>query len=64
LFYTNDMVDRRASTYDRRLYGDRRSIDLPDLSDNSRRIIVKDRRRRFVGRRIKQYVSSRIEYRE
>jgi hypothetical protein len=57
LSYANDMVDRRASTHDRRLYEDRRSIVLPNLSDKLRRITVKDRRRRFVGRRMYQHVS-------
>ena len=57
LSYANHMVDRRASTHDRRHYVDRRSIVLPNLSDKSRRIIVKDRRRRFVGRRMYKHVS-------
>jgi hypothetical protein len=51
LSYANDMVDRRAFTRDRRLFGDRRSIILPNLSDESRRITVTDRRSRFVDRR-------------
>jgi len=57
LSYANDMLDRRASRRDRRLSGDRRSSVLPNLSDESRRIIVINRRRRFVGRRIHQHVS-------
>ena len=52
--YANDMVDRRVFTRDRRLFGDRRSMILPNLSDASRRITVSDRRSRFVDRRIQQ----------
>jgi len=54
LSYVNDMIDRRASSRDRRLFGDRRSIILPNLSDASRRITVSDRRSRFVDWRIQQ----------
>ena len=56
--YANDIVDRRASTRDRRLFGDRRSIILPNLSDESRRITVTDRRSRFVDRRMQHRVST------
>lgn len=58
LSYTNDMVDRRASTRDRRFFGDRRSSILPNLSDESRRITVTDRRSRFVDRRMQRRVST------
>jgi len=54
LSYAKDMVDRRASTRDQRLFGDRRSVVLPNLSDKSRRIFVADRRSRFVDRRKQQ----------
>jgi len=54
LSYANDIVNRRASTRDRRFFGDRRSMVLPNLSDDSRRIIVIDRRSRFVERRMQQ----------
>jgi hypothetical protein len=54
LSYAKDMVDRRASTRDQRLFGDRRSVVLPNLSDKSRRISVTDRRNRFVDRRKQQ----------
>ncbi len=54
--YTNDMVDRRAFTRDRRHFEDRRSIILPNLSDESRRITVIDRRSRFGDRRMQQRV--------
>jgi len=56
LSYANDIVNRRIYTRDRRLFGDRRSIVLPNLSDKSRRITVKDRRNRFVDRRMQQQV--------
>jgi hypothetical protein len=56
--YANDMLDRRASTRDRRLFGDRRSMVLPNLSDKSRRIIMTDRRNRFVDRRMQQHLST------
>lgn len=54
LSYASDMLDRRASTRDQRLPGDRRSVVLPNLSDKSRRITVTDRRSRFVDRRMQQ----------
>ena len=56
LSYANDMVDQRTSTRDRRLFGDRRSIVLPNLSNESRRIVVTDRRSSFVDRRTQQRV--------
>ena len=52
--YASNMVDRRTSTRDQRLPGDRRSGVLPNLSNQSRRITVTDRRSRFVDRRLQQ----------
>jgi len=60
LSYANDMVDRRASTRDRRFFGDRRSIILPNLSDESRRITVIDRRSRFGDRRMQQRIYGKV----
>ena len=56
--YANDGVDRRASTRDRRFFGDRRSSILPNLTDESRRVTVTDRRSRYVDRRMQQRVSA------
>ena len=58
--YANNMVDRRAFTRDRCLFGDRRSIILPNLSDESRRITVIDRRSRFGDRRMQQRIYGKV----
>lgn len=56
--YSNDGVDRRASTRDRRFFGDRRSSILPNLTDDSRRITITDRRSRYVDRRMQERVTT------
>ena len=56
--FDNQMIDRRVTNRDRRLFGDRRSVVLPNLSDDSRRITMTDRRYRGVDRRMQERVSS------
>ena len=56
--YASKIVDRRVSMRDRRLYGDRRSVVLPNLSDDSRRTTMADRRGRAVDRRMQERVST------
>ena len=58
LAHAHDIIDRRTSTRDQRVSGDRRSSVLPNLSNQSRRTTVTDRRSRFVDRRMQQRMST------
>ncbi|MDJ0779228.1 MAG: hypothetical protein QNJ85_15265 [Gammaproteobacteria bacterium] len=51
-------VDRRAAKRDRRLFGDRRSSVLPNLTDHSRRIAIQDRRSGVEDRRVRSQVTA------
>ncbi len=51
-------VDRRVAKRDRRLFGDRRSSVLPNLTDHSRRIAMKDRRSGVEDRRVRSQVTT------
>jgi hypothetical protein len=54
--YASKIVDRRVSMRDRRLFEDRRSVVLPNLSDESRRTTMTDRRDRVIDRRLHERV--------
>ena len=49
--------DLRVSRRDRRLFGDRRSSVVPNITNYSRRIAIKDRRIGVADRRIHNHVS-------
>ena len=46
-------VDRRIARRDRRLFGDRRSNVLPNITEFSRRVAIKDRRGGAEDRRVR-----------
>ena len=55
----NISSDRRESRRDRRFVSDRRSSVLPNLTDNLRRIAVRDRRCGITDRRVQNQATVR-----